>query len=759
MKNQYLKHVRPNALPLLVLLFCSCLTSATVLQQRSRCALLLTHSSDDVLRLQRALQKGIDLSIRLNRATAAQLTAYRNASPDRFNEFMREADVVAEHPGLRYIGYVARTSPAAQPGLDSRDENKNASVHEAGMGPDGSCCFPQLFAFPQDVRSVRAKGTDFSAEPDRWAAMRLARDSGKPATAMLRSGVYLERAPSFIVFTPVYSSTTPASTVAERRRALRGFVFSILSVDPIIRHAMESESPGRFGLVIYDGAQFPENILYRNDQGMSEARMDVEVARAYQGRVIVASRVWQVRFMPVSVYQNHYQQWYGLWIFIGGLTISTVLAWIISSQIKRLRARSSQRMHETRFDTVFENYPAAVYSLDVRRRFTNANAKAVSEFKIDKAELIGKFAGQLVVPEIQWLAQERFEETLAGHSVTYDSAFIDGAGTRVDVNVVMIPILVENKVASVLGIAHNITERKAGELLLKESQEMLRLVINHIPYRVFWKNPHGIYIGCNEAFSRDAGLSQPEEIIGKRDADLAWRTNAPVNQDEQKTTVLATEKINCEERHAAEDGSERWLSTSTIPLTDADGQTVATLGLYADITGRKKLERQLREMAHYDSLTGLVNRAFFYHHLEHAGFRARRDRTTCALLYLDLDQFKAINDTYGHDVGDGVLRGFADRISGNVREVDIAARLGGDEFALLLENLADRGDAERVAAKLVSTMHHPFQIGDVALRLGTSIGIAFYDGNACVDDWIRRADQSMYKAKRAGRNRFEVDCV
>jgi diguanylate cyclase (GGDEF)-like protein/PAS domain S-box-containing protein len=311
---------------------------------------------------------------------------------------------------------------------------------------------------------------------------------------------------------------------------------------------------------------------------------------------------------------------------------------------------------------------------------------------------------------------------------------------------------------SLLCIAENVTERKKREWQLRESRRMLRLVIDNIPQRVFWKDTELRYLGCNQAFCEDAGLAHPAKIIGKTDFDLPWQANAEADRCDDRATLIGNEpKIDYEERQQTDDGEERWLRTSKIPMTDFEGRTVGLLCMYQDITVRKTMERQLKELAHYDSLTGLANRRYFLHQVEHAVSRARRHDSGFALMYLDLDRFKSINDTMGHDAGDSLLQGFAQRILGQVRESDIVARLGGDEFAVLLEDLPSRAAAEHVASKLLEAMQAPLPVKGTALVIGTSIGIAFSGSEPSVEDVIRRADQAMYKAKRGGRGRYEVD--
>jgi diguanylate cyclase (GGDEF)-like protein/PAS domain S-box-containing protein len=170
-----------------------------------------------------------------------------------------------------------------------------------------------------------------------------------------------------------------------------------------------------------------------------------------------------------------------------------------------------------------------------------------------------------------------------------------------------------------------------------------------------------------------------------------------------------------------------------------------------DVSERKALEDELRHQAFHDSLTGLANRALFEDRLTHGLASARRHGRPVAVLFLDLDDFKTINDSLGHASGDELLRAVASRIAEIVRVTDTAARLGGDEFAVLLETMDDDNDGERIAARLLEQLQPPFQIGDRQLRVSGSIGVAVSDSSVGVDELLRNADTAMYAAKEAGK--------
>jgi diguanylate cyclase (GGDEF)-like protein/PAS domain S-box-containing protein len=761
MSNRYLR-LRQNSPVILLFAFCILLTSLVFLvQQKAAREKIIAHATDDAIEFQRTLQQGINSYIHLNRDLAGFFAASPIHGQKELDAYLNTSEALKAHPGLSYVGYVPRIAVGDRKKFlaDVHREDPAYTLH--GHGQDAGFSYSLLHAYPRDERMRQLSGLDFSGIPERWEAMQQARDLGKSIATAKHAYLNDPNGPAIvIVFTPVYDLKRPVSTIEQRRIALRGFVFSIYQIEQMVEQVMGTAFKSMFDLEIYDGFAGDRNILYDGDKEPHVLLPLDQYPVAHQQKISIANRDWHLYFLPKPIYAERYRTWDSVLILLFGFAISFAVSFFVWKWLRLQRAKVQRAAHDQRFQAVFENHPSAVYSLDLKRRFINANAQALKEFKLGKEKLLGMSVERLIVPENQHSASEDFKEVLAGNSVSYDSAIINGDGARIEVSVILIPISIDGQVKSVLGIAQNITERKQAEWRLQESKKMLQLVINHIPQRVFWKNTELVYLGCNDAFCRDAGLESPEQIVGKTDFELSWRANAEMyRKDDQETMRSNQAKINFEEPQRREDGSESWLRTSKIPLEDIRGKTIALLGLYEDITERKALEHELQEMAHSDSLTGLVNRRFFYHHLELAVKRSRRRDSLFALMYLDLDKFKSINDQFGHVIGDGLLKAFAQRIKATVRETDVVGRLGGDEFALLLEDLGERKAAESVAAKLVQSMQAPFQIEAAKFEVSTSIGIAFFKTGMAADEMVQSADQAMYRAKHAGRNRFEVDPV
>ncbi|MGE8498124.1 MAG: diguanylate cyclase domain-containing protein [Pseudomonas sp.] len=209
------------------------------------------------------------------------------------------------------------------------------------------------------------------------------------------------------------------------------------------------------------------------------------------------------------------------------------------------------------------------------------------------------------------------------------------------------------------------------------------------------------------------------------------------------------------------DGTQRWLRETGNIVKDQDGNTIRMMGVVRDITEEKAWANQLHQLAHHDPLTGLPNRLVFEEHLEKALERARRNATRVMLVFIDLNDFKAINDQHGHAVGDHVLTTTGERLRHALRESDTLARIGGDEFVVVLEGLAADAslddEACLIAEKIFTALAQPMQIGTSQQRIGASLGISvFPDHAATMDRMIHLADQAMYDAKRSGNNLYRL---
>jgi diguanylate cyclase (GGDEF)-like protein/PAS domain S-box-containing protein len=287
-------------------------------------------------------------------------------------------------------------------------------------------------------------------------------------------------------------------------------------------------------------------------------------------------------------------------------------------------------------------------------------------------------------------------------------------------------------------------------------RELLEVFLEHIPDNVFFKDCDSRFVRVSRAMADYFGLANPAQAVGKTDSDIFSSEHADqAFSDEQEIIRTGEAKVGIEEKETWPDGHESWVLTTKIPLKDRRGRIIGTMGIAHDITDRKQAEVEIRYMALHDALTGLPNRILLEDRLTQGIALARRSQKSIAVLMLDLDHFKNVNDSFGHYTGDRLLEAVSKRLQTSLRESDIVARLGGDEFVIGVPMIADSRDIEAVAQKILAALDKPFRIEGRELQISASIGIAEYpaDGEN-PGALLQFADAAMYEAKKKGRGVF-----
>jgi len=258
----------------------------------------------------------------------------------------------------------------------------------------------------------------------------------------------------------------------------------------------------------------------------------------------------------------------------------------------------------------------------------------------------------------------------------------------------------------------------------------------------------------NTLFQEMTGYSEVE-LLGKYSLDLVHPEDRETVREKAIESLKGRSSLPYEYRFVMKNGEIIWV-LEKVTSTEYKGKR-ATVGSFMDITERKELEEKLAEMATHDHLTGLPNRLLLSDRLAVGLAQARRNNTSLAVMMLDLDKFKTVNDTFGHGVGDEVLKAAGGRLIALVRRSDTVARMGGDEFVVLLPQIAKTEDAVRVAQKILETFREPFVVGAFQIFITTSVGIAIYpeDGED-IETLFRNADTAMYWAKEQGRDNYEL---
>lgn len=314
-----------------------------------------------------------------------------------------------------------------------------------------------------------------------------------------------------------------------------------------------------------------------------------------------------------------------------------------------------------------------------------------------------------------------------------------------------VSVLLLASVAS-LGPVSRAAQKAVAEL--QKSGEQYRRMVEQAGDGIWLLDSQGKTIFANGRLAQMLGYPF-DELLGSslfQHVDARFRAEAEMHF--RRHCLGAQEQFDF--RFRRRDGSYFWAIFSANLLIDDEGKFLGALGIVTDITDRMMPERMLR-LSQHDPLTGLPNRTLLSDRLAQALAAAHRYQKKVAILFVDLDQFKPINDAGGHRVGDGVLREVAFRLSSHVRQIDTVARYGGDEFAIVLQNLSDRAEAERISQGIVELLGRPIVVEGKSWQSGASVGISLYpDDGSDGESLLRSADAAMYLAKQAGggRHRF-----
>ncbi|HSL12590.1 MAG TPA: EAL domain-containing protein [Actinomycetota bacterium] len=406
--------------------------------------------------------------------------------------------------------------------------------------------------------------------------------------------------------------------------------------------------------------------------------------------------------------------------------------------------------------SVLEATPECLVVAEVDGRIVFANGAVERLTGFTRLELAGKPVELLVATELT--------DAAAGARVESICRRADGGQVPVEVHVGRIdepePLLIVT--------LRDITDRQDAHDAAYEAEAKYRSLVEHIPAVVYLdpvdEDSDSIYVS-----------PQVQELLGITPEEwttdpYAWRRHVHPEDierafDEYKEAYNAHTVLNHEYRMLHEDGSVRWVLEQAYPIRDADGEPWLIQGVIFDITQRKAAEEQVAFLAYHDKLTGLPNRALFEELLEAAIARARRHDLAVGVVYLDLDNFKLVNDSLGHHAGDLLLAQLADRLRGCTRETDLVARQGGDEFLLLLSDLDRRVDgpdgallvAESVAVRVLEALDEPFDLNGTHFYASGSLGISLFPHDATdADSLLRNADQAMYRSKRYEPGRYTV---
>lgn len=429
----------------------------------------------------------------------------------------------------------------------------------------------------------------------------------------------------------------------------------------------------------------------------------------------------------------------------------------IAEDISRRREQELElRQKQAELAAVTDASPLGLVRLDRQRRCTYANRTFEAITGLPRAAALGAGWTSALHPDDYPLMHAALEQLTRSHA-PFQSTLrcLHRDGKLVWVSMKIAPILIDGQIEGYVGSLDDITTLRVSEVALLESEARLRTIANTLPAMIAYIDADQVYRFLNLAYEREFGLTGRHVLgLSVRDTvgEARYRAVAPYIE-----RVLAGETLSFEEEDEKE-GIERCTEVIYIPQIAEDKlQVVGFHVMRQDITVQKREKQRLLKLAQVDALTGLSNRAGFQQKLSDAMHASRQQQHLMAVMYMDIDRFKPVNDTHGHGTGDALLRAFAQRLTQTMRATDIIARLGGDEFTIIMEQITRPDDAAVLAEKIVSAMQQPFELDGITVRISASIGLAFYrDEDISPAVLLQRADVLLYQAKQDGRNTYRA---
>ena len=715
------------------------------------------------------------------RSAAGLFAASGKVERAEWAAFVEKLDLDQSYRGIQGVGF---SLYIPKQGLPSHlSEMREQGFPDYVIKPEGdrdeytSIIYLEPFA----GRNLRAFGYDMSSEATRNAAMVQARDVGDvifSGKVKLLQETKADVQAGLLAYFPVYRNAALIQTEAQRRAALVGWVYSPYRMNDLMTPILAKELDA-IRLQVFDGEEASEaHLLYDSEQGSA-----VDGAESTDGFIVTEKlelfgRYWTLRYTALPGFAES-QRFPSPWVDMATLLVIGMLVVGLSVALISTRSRAEAiaheltnelRVSEQRYNALFARSRVPMLLLDpIDGQILEGNTAAARFYGYQDEELKAKKIGQINTLTPEQIATE-MQLAVSEQRAHFNFRHRLADGSIRDVEVHSGPIEVAGR-HLLYSIVVDVTKRhQTEEAMAQQSQRMSNIL---------WGTGVGTW---------EWNVQTGETRFNERWADLIGYTLdelAPVSvgtwtkyihPDDVAASGVALEKhfagevdyYECEARMRHKDGHWVWvLSRARLISRTPDGHPEWLAGTHSDITARKAMEAEIRQLAYFDALTGLPNRRMLDDRLIQAMASSKRNSQHGALMFLDLDNFKPLNDLHGHSVGDLLLIEVAKRLSACVRAVDTVARLGGDEFVVLIGDLgADKDQATEqaanVAEKIRVSLAEPYlltvaQQGEpektVEHRCSASIGVVmFFNHDASRTDLMKCADAAMYQAKDAGRN-------
>lgn len=424
---------------------------------------------------------------------------------------------------------------------------------------------------------------------------------------------------------------------------------------------------------------------------------------------------------------------------------------------ERKNQEQELKLEKAKLDLIFNHAADAVFTFDSKGNYETVNPGFTNLLGWEKDELLNDPSLSIIPDEFEGEFCEIIGKLANGEVIeNHVSKRLTKDGNTVDVLSSYTPIMEGNQFLGGVAMYKNISELKRMTEQLKDSELRYRQIADHLSDLISVIDTNGTILYASPSHQTILGLS-PGFYEGK--SILTFAHGDDMNKIQSFIdTITGTKKASSVEfRRLTKERETVWIEAKGTPVLDISGNVIRIIMISRDIGQLKQREEAFKHQALHDHLTNLPNRRMFDNTLGTAMDKTKRSKNPLAIFTLDCDHFKEINDTYGHEVGDEVLKEFARRIQQNINESAFASRIGGDEFLILQPDIKKKEEAITTAKNIISSMDTPFQIGHLTILIGASIGVSFYYGDGInKENLLKQADDALYEAKQNGRNRFAI---
>jgi diguanylate cyclase (GGDEF)-like protein/PAS domain S-box-containing protein len=434
---------------------------------------------------------------------------------------------------------------------------------------------------------------------------------------------------------------------------------------------------------------------------------------------------------------------------------------------ERKRAEDALRQSEERYRLLADNVTDMIWTRDLSLRptYTSPSVTRLRGHTVEEA--MAQTLEEVLTPDSLQVARRTLAEELAKESaedkdltrtrtLELEMYRKDGSTIWTEMTVTFLRDE-EGRPTGIMGVTRDISERKKAQEALRDSEELYRTLVETSPDAITLTDLKGKILLCNQQAAALHGAASTEDMLGRDALDFIVPEERQRAAENTRKTLQAGSVRNVEYTLLTRDGRRFPGEISASLVVGAEGEPRAFIGVVRDISDHKRAEETIRHLAYHDALTALPNRTLFQDRLAVALAQARRKKRMLAVLFLDLDHFKVVNDTVGHAEGDELLQRVAERLTALVREGDTVARVGGDEFTLLFPEIGTAGDAAEIGERVLAALQQPWSLDGHEFHVTTSVGIAMYpaDGDDA-ESLLRNADTAMYRAKDQGRNNYQL---